>query len=177
MKKLFSHLSIAAAIAVMGITLVSPITHAQAVTNESAIKVKYLANFMMYVDWPKEYVTQNFIVCVLGTNPFGKEMDVLNGQVVKGRSIRVITDVPLAQARYCNMVFVSRSESGRLSGALLNLRQSPILTVSDIDGFADKGGVIEMFSTSDGSIAFRVSQKSAQDVGLQVSSNLMRLSK
>lgn len=141
------------------------------------VKAGFIFNFIKFVDWPPEYQTSTFNVCVLGNNPFGTVLDKLNGRTIRDRSIRVVSNVPLQQTRYCHVVFVSRSESGQLMNALLKLRQAPILTISDIEGFADRGGVIEFFSSSSGDIVFRVSQKSAQEVGLRVSSKLLSLSK
>lgn len=149
----------------------------RASANEASVKAGYIYNFMKFVDWPPDQLSPTFNVCVLGSNPFGEVLDALSGKNVRNRPIRVVSDVPLSQTRYCHVVFVSRSESGRLTNALLKLRQTPILTVSDIEGFAEKGGVIELISSSNGDITFRVSKKTADEVGLRVSSKLLSLSR
>lgn len=148
-----------------------------ATADESTVKAGYIYNFMKFVDWPPAYMSPAFNLCVLGDNPFGGVLQSLSGKMIQNRPIRVVTDVQLVQTKYCHVVFVSRSESGQLTNALLRLRMAPILTVSDIEGFADKGGVIELITGSAGDISFRVSQKSAQDVGLRVSSKLLSLSR
>ncbi len=146
-------------------------------TSEAAIKSGYVFNFIKFVEWPSAQDGQMFNVCLLGSDPFANALESLNGKAVRGRPIRVVEDVSLAHTRYCHVVFVSRSESGRLTNALLRLRQAPILTISDIAGFADKGGVIELMTSPSGEIGFRVSKKSADDVGLRVSSKLLSLSR
>ena len=175
MKKKLRFIALPAILAVLVVASAAPLTHAAASIDESTVKVKLLYNFMKFVTWPQQAATYN--VCVLGTNPFGAVVNSLNGQQIGGRPIRVIAEVSLNDAKYCQVVFVSRSESGRLTNALLNLRQPGILTVSDIEGFADKGGVIEIIISSSGKPEFRISQKSAQDVGLRVGSQLLGLSK
>lgn len=164
------------AVLAMGLTVPVP-ADAQSSVDEASVKAGYLFNFMKFVSWPQAAVTQQFIVCVLGSNPFGSVIETLNGREIRSSVIRVVTDVPLEQTKYCHVVFVSKSESGRLMPTLLRLRQMPILTVSDIEGFSGKGGIIELMTSTDGDISFRVSQKSAEDVGLRVSSKLLSLSR
>lgn len=166
---------VAAALA-MGLTV--PLSaDARSAADEASVKASYLFNFMKFVSWPDSVVSQQVIVCVLGSNPFGSVIETLNGREIRNSIIRVVTDVPLEQTKYCHVVYVSRSESGRLMPTLLRLRQMPILTVSDIEGFSGKGGIIELITSKDGDVSFRVSQKSAEDVGLRVSSKLLSLSR
>lgn len=178
MKKLFRHLAIAIALgSLSAAALLGGEAQAALSADEASVKAGYIFNFMKFVDWPPQFQTQTVNVCVLGSNPFGRVLESLSGKPIRNRPIRVVTDVPLGQVRYCHVVFVSRSEAGRLTNALLRLRQTPILTVSDIEGFSDHGGVIELLTGTNGEVAFRVSQKSAEEVGLRVSSKLLSLSR
>ena len=151
--------------------------HARTAIDESAVMVGYIYNFMKFVDWPDNFIKQDYIVCILGSNPFGTTVKSLGAKTIRNRRIRVVTDVALEQTKYCHVVFVSRSESGRLMPALLRLRRLPVLSISDIEGFSDKGGVIELVPDGGNGIGFRVSQKSAMDVGLRVSSKLLSMSR
>lgn len=168
---------IAAIAAIMGISAASAISlaHARLATDEARVKVSYIYNFMKFVEWPETAISRNYIVCVLGSNPFGMALEGLSARTIRDKPIRVVTDVPLEQTRYCHVVFVSRSESGRLTPILLRLHRLPVLSISDIEGFADKGGVIELITGSGGDISFRVSPKSAEEAGLRVSSKLLSL--
>lgn len=157
---------------------VAPTTaFARSTANEAAVKAGYLFNFMKFVNWPRNAMSKQLIVCILGSNPFGSVIETLNGRAIRDSTIRVVIDVPLEQTKYCHVVYVSKSESGRLTTSLLRLRQAPILTISDIEGFSAKGGIIELMTGLNGDITFRVSQQSAQEVGLHVSSKLLSLSR
>ncbi|MCH2547670.1 MAG: YfiR family protein [Alphaproteobacteria bacterium] len=160
----------------LGATVPRPV-QAKPSADEAAVKVGYIYNFMKFVEWPNVAGQQDYIVCVLGSNPFGQVINSLGNKTIRNRGIRVVTDVPLEQTKYCHVVFVSRSESGRLMPALLRMRRLPLLTISDIEGFSDKGGVIELISGSNNDISFRVSQKTALDIGLHVSSKLLSMSR
>lgn len=171
---------IAAVVAVLLLAASAFVPHtvqARVSANEAAVKAGYIYNFMKFVEWPSEVVRQDYIVCMLGSNPFGSVIESLSRKTIRDRGIRVVTDVALDQTKYCHVVFVSRSEAGRLMPALLYLRRLPVLSISDIEGFSDKGGVIELVTGTNNEIAFRVSQSSAEYVGLRVSSKLLSMSR
>lgn len=155
----------------------APQALARTAADEAAVKVGYIYNFMKFVQWPAGSVKQDYIVCVLGSNPFGATVESLGSKTIHGRGIRVVTEVQLEQTKYCHVVFVSRSEAGRLMPSLLRLRRLPLLTISDIEGFSARGGIIELSTGRAGEISFRVSQQSAEDVGLRVSSKLLSMSR
>jgi hypothetical protein len=49
-----------------------------------------------------------------------------------------------------------------------------LLTVSDLIGFAGKGGMIELTSTEDPPVRFRINTDAARRAGLTISSKLLR---
>lgn len=171
---------ITALVAVFMLVLGGIIPHkaqARISADEAGVKVGYIYNFMKFVEWPPNVIQQDYIVCVLGSNPFGQVIESLARKSIRDRSIRVVTDVALEQTQYCHVVFVSRSEAGRLMPVLLYLNRLPVLSISDIEGFSDKGGIIELVTVDKSKIAFRVSRSSAEHVGLHVSSKLLSMSR
>lgn len=158
--------------------LAPPAAFARVSAAEATLKVGYIYNFMKFVDWPSKVVGQDYIVCILGSNPFGAIVESLDSKKIRERAIRVVTGITLEHAKYCHVVFVSRSEAGRLTPALIYLRRLPVLTISDIEGFSDKGGIIELITDyNNNEIGFRISRSSAENAGLQVSSKLLSMSK
>ncbi len=145
---------------------------------EYEVKAAYLANFGRFVEWPaaREPAPESFNVCVLGDDPFGELLDA----AVKGE---VIGGVPMAakrlsspqEATECRILFLPASQSGQLAGILSTLRTSPVLTVSDMPGFARRGGMIQ-FITEGGRIRFIINLAPAKRAGLTLSSQLLKLS-
>jgi hypothetical protein len=171
-------IAVVAALCILAVGGTAPHTaQARVSADEAAVKVGYIYNFMKFVEWPASALRQDYIVCILGSNPFGNTIESLSSKTIRGRGIRVVTDVAPEQTKYCHVVFVSRSEAGRLMPALVRLRRLPVLSISDIEGFSDKGGIIELMSGANNEIDFRVSQSSAEYVGLHVSSKLLSMSR
>jgi hypothetical protein len=71
-------------------------------------------------------------------------------------------------------VFVSASERGRLPEILSALGSKSVLTVSEVEEFAARGGVIN-FVLVDNRVRFEINPGAAKRSGLKISSELLRL--
>ena len=105
---------------------------------------------------------------VTGTS--GVEEKQVAGHPIALRHTDTVPTTPGA----CHLLFVSRSEAGRLDRILAGVAGLPVLTVSDIPGFAASGGVFE-FRNRDGRLAFVINNTRARASGIQVSASLLAL--
>jgi len=146
---------------------------------EYKVKSAFLYNFVHFVDWPASAFTSAqspFTVGILGKNPFGADLESLNGQSIKNRKLLVKTLRSIEEAKDCQLLFISNSERGRLLQILSALQGIPVLTVSDIEGFAASGGMIH-FVTLEDKVRFEINLKEAQAVKLNLSSQLLKLAR
>lgn len=151
----------------------------QVLKEQSAIRVGHLLNTFKFVTWPENMVkSERFVLCVLGDNPFGSSLyEIDNEQMVRSKPVRVVVDIAPDFAKYCHAVYVSSSESYRLLERLKELKGLPLLTVSDVQGFADAGGMVELRYERDNKVFIRGNQKAAEAEGLRISSKLLTLSR
>ena len=70
--------------------------------------------------------------------------------------------------------FVSSSEADHIADVLRRVADKPVLTVSDIDGFAARGGILN-FVLRDKKIRFVINVQAADRAGLKLSSRLLKL--
>lgn len=145
---------------------------------EYQIKAAFLYNFIKFVQWPPESFPdedQPFVIGILGDDPFGPILDrVVQGKLVNGRKLVVWRSDTLTQLRGAHLVFISRSERGRLRQVLRELAGKPILTVSEIDGFARLGGMINFRMQGD-RVRFEINPEAVRAAGLKMSSKLLSL--
>lgn len=146
---------------------------------QSITRVGHLLNLFKFVTWPENTVkSERFVLCVLGDNPFGSALySASENQSVRGKSVRVVVDISPEFAKYCHAVYISDSEAYKLLERLKELKGLPLLTVSDIPGFADAGGMVELRYERDNKVFIRGNQKAAEAEGLRISSKLLTLSK
>lgn len=144
--------------------------------DEYAVKAAYLYNFTRFTQWPETAFADagSFSVCVLGDDPFGAALASLEGKTVEQRPLRVRRLARMGDYGQCQMLFISRSERHRLRPLLVELRDQPVLTVSDIEGFTQSGGMIELVD-QDQRVGFAVNLGAVRRTGLDISSKLLRL--
>jgi hypothetical protein len=150
-----------------------------AVQREYEIKVGYLYNFIRYIDWPADAlppVGGTITIGIMGENLFGPAIDTLNGKQIKGRTLAVKQITTAKDLEQCQIVFVSASEKSRLPEVFGELKDSKALTVSEIDGFASQGGIIN-FIYEHNKVRFEINRDAARRTGLTLSSELLKLAR
>lgn len=142
--------------------------------SEYTVKAAFLYNFSRFTQWP-EMATPNghFNVCVIGNNPFGDALQNIAGKEVHGRTLTIVK-YRAENLSKCHIVFFSKQTSNRIAGLIHRVSKLPVLTVSDMEGFADKGGIIEL-QIVDNKIRFYINIDAANEAGLTISSGLLRL--
>ena len=76
----------------------------------------------------------------------------------------------------CHVAYIAESEDRRLPQLLRAMRKLPVLTVSDIDGFAEAGGMLALVQNDD-RLQFEVNRDAATLAGLRLSSQLLKLAR
>jgi hypothetical protein len=155
-----------------------PYSHAQkARPTDYQVKAVYLINFARFVAWPDKPGMQHdsFTICVLGPDPFGRTLDtVLAGEKIAGRSA-VAKRISTPQESFdCRILFVSSADTGLTTRIVDAANKQGVLTVSDMQHFANRGGMIQ-FVTDDKRVRFEVNLTAAQRAGLTLSSELLKV--
>jgi hypothetical protein len=149
----------------------------QSKPTEYAVKATYLFNFARFVEWPASLAASRdaFSICVLGEDPFGRSLDaILAGEKIAGKSVVSRRISKPQDAAACRIVFISSSEDARLKDLLAALGKVGTLTVSDIPRFSSRGGMIGFISEGN-RVRFEVNLTCAQDAGLTMSSELLKV--
>lgn len=148
------------------------------VTREYDLKSVFLFNFTQFVDWPTNAFASPstpIVIGILGRDPFDTALEsVVRDETVKGRRIRVERYSRVQEAQNCHLLFISSSETRKLRQILQQVRDRPILTVSEIEDFTQEGGMIRMF-TEKARVRLRINNDEARAARLLISTKLLRL--
>ncbi len=146
---------------------------------EAGVKAAYVYNFTKFVEWEAPVSTAApagpFNICVLGEGPVASALEGLDGRKAGASAIKVTRYREAARLPSCRILFVSRSEEKGLQRTLKALGHGT-LTVSDIPGFARKGGIIGFFM-DDKKVRIEVDPRRAGEAGLRLSPRLLQVSK
>jgi len=148
-------------------------------SKEYLIKAAFLYNFIKFVDWPSESFKNDAApinLYVLGDDPFGEALDTIRGKRVKGRRLVIKQVRRVEQIEGAHLLFISTSEKGRVKQILKSLADAPVLTISEMEGFGQNGGIIN-FITVDNKIQFEINSEKAEQHKLRISSQLLKLAR
>ena len=140
---------------------------------EYRLKAAFLYNFVLFTEWPAE-LNNTIVLCIRGRNPFGEEIDALQGKAVGVRSIDVRRKGGSEPLKGCNVVFIPASAIDGLGRLIEELRDSPVLTVADSPGAVRRGVILGM-AVSQNKITFEANLQAARTARLGLSSKLLRL--
>ncbi|HJR61300.1 MAG TPA: YfiR family protein [Vicinamibacterales bacterium] len=177
MAVLGNHLAGAVAVLAAAGLLCAPAGAAQ--VHEHDVKAAFLFNFTRFVEWPagRPEATEPFRLCVLADDVTAKAVErTMKGESVQGHPARIVVPQSAQEARFCQILFVGRSEMDRAAPLLSAVRDLPVLTVGDADRFVAGGGTIQ-FVLDQGRVRFDVNLESAKRAGLTISSRLLRVAR
>jgi hypothetical protein len=151
-----------------------------AVSKEYQIKAAFIFNFVKFVEWPETaFANANdpIHIGVLGEDPLGTALDqIVKGEKIHDRRLVVERSNNVEDLKNCHLLFISRSERTKVKDIITNLGQVPVLTVSDIEGFAGNGGAIRLY-LEDNKVRFEINPSIAKKLNLKMSSQLLNLGK
>jgi hypothetical protein len=147
-------------------------------STEYAVKAAFLFNFTKFVEWPENAFSDihaPIILGIVGDDPFdGDLVQIVNGQSVRGRMLVIHRYRFGDDLRHCQVLFVSASEQSHVANILASVQGTSVLTVSDVDKFADDGGMMQ-FVVEESRVRFVVNLDAATQAKLQISAKLLAL--
>lgn len=147
---------------------------------EYELKAAFLYNFAKFVEWPlqqDEKPSGQVVIGVLGKDPFGDTLEkTILGKTVNGHEVRIERFRGVEEAKACQILFISSSERQRVGRILADLQGAPVLTVSDMEGFAEMGGAIS-FLVLENRIRLAINVDSVAAARLKISSKLLALAR
>ncbi len=158
----------------------TPQGQAQVALTEYQVKAAYLFNFLKFVEYPSDSFADPLapiVIGVVGEDPFGSALpQVVTGKTVQGRDLVIRIYRAGEDLRGAHILFISASERKRLPMILSSLHGSSVLTVADMEGFLDAGGMIQFLSEND-RVRFAINVDATSRAKLKMSSKLLSLAK
>jgi hypothetical protein len=131
-----------------------------------------------FVRWPEAAFPSaaqgTLQLCIAGGTDDDAALDELNGRKLQERIIAVTHLASNDEISGCQILFVSRSESGRVAQILTPLMYRPVLTVSDMEGFITQGGMVGIKAGS-GKTSFVINRPASSRAGLTIGAQLMQI--
>lgn len=145
---------------------------------ELQLKAAFIYRIAQFTDWPGNALARGdtLALCVVGEDTFGPALEGIEGFSVHQRPIRIRRLTDLHQLNQCHVAFIGPMRPEQASLAIKRSRQFNVLSVSDAKGFAIDGGMIQ-FVIANNRIQFEINHAAAQQAGLKLSSQLLKLAR
>lgn len=140
---------------------------------EYRLKAVFIYNFATFTEWPTE-VGGELRLCVYGDDPFGEDLDTLQGKKVGNRSVAVARVNSVDRLDGCSIVFITRAQIGNLPRVLDRVEGKPVLTIADSPGALAQGVVFNMHTAQE-KVSFEANLLAAGRHRLKLSAKLLRL--
>jgi hypothetical protein len=165
--------------AAIGVCAFSPFASAQTAT-APALKAAFLYNFAKFTDWPADAVAPGdpLVLCVVNDRGVGEQLvDLTKHRAIDGHALVVAMMKPdSATLSSCRLIFTSGLDAARTRAVLDAVAGQPVLTVSDLDKFAQRGGVAQLV-VDKGTMGITVNLGAMQRARILLSSKLLSLAR
>lgn len=150
----------------------------EATSLEYKVKAVVLVNFAKYVHWPEKTFatpTQPVRVCILGESPFGDVFKSSDApKEAQNRPLEIV-EIPRAakpqDVSACQILYYQERDESLLGSLQATLKEHVVLTVADKKSDA----ALISFLLKDGKVRFKIRRTEAEALGLNISSQLLKL--
>src|SRR5882672_1051320 len=145
---------------------------------EYVVKAGFLFNFAKYVDWPAESFEKTdspISIGIVGADPFGEDLDkTLRNKTVKERGFTIRRYPESGDIKPCHILFIPRTENGRLPEIFKKLDSWAVLTVGEDEGFIKSGGIVNILIEKE-KPRLEVNPEAAEKARLTINSKFLKV--
>lgn len=144
---------------------------------EYRVKAAFIYNIAKFVEWPAESFNgpkNPLVLSIMGENPFGSALKSIENKNVRGRKLHIRLNQETLEIEKVHILFISPSEENDLQEILSPIKDRPILTVSDMKSFAQRGGMVGLVRVGN-KIQLRINPEVLKRSGLTISSQILKL--
>lgn len=142
--------------------------------DEHELKAAITYNVVKFVKWPDGTFAgakEPLVICVMGNGATASGFASLDGRLLGKRPIKVQYWNSYDSCQDGHVLYLSRFSGHHLDEVLISLQQAPVLTVSDLESFASRGGMINLVKIKK-NIRFAINLNASMAAKLKISSKL-----
>lgn len=152
--------------------------HAQS-PNDARVKARLALTLSRFTQWPTAAFnapTDPLLLCLVHRNEsMAEAFAELAGQTAGSRTVKVSSN-PDKLPGACHVLFIHESAERVGPSLLLAVASSSVLTIGDSEGFAARGGMVELVNVND-TMRLDVNLKSLRASQLALSSQVLKLAR
>ena len=143
---------------------------------EYEVKTGFIFNFANFVNWPEkafETSEESLSFCFISDHPAANVLFTLNEQPIRERILTVEKVESDLTDQNCQILFLGTDNTSFIRRTLAILRGQHVLTIGEIEGFAQMGGVINFYN-QDNKLRFEVNIDAANRAELKLGAQILQ---
>lgn len=142
--------------------------------SEDKVKAVIIGKLAKYIKWEDKKEDNDFIITVLN-NPYDDLFDkVYAKKKIQGKQVKIDYIDDISQLKNPHILYIPKTEAAELSPILNVTSDKNILTVSDIRGFAEKQGIVQVYFASQ-KAKLKINVDAANKQNLKIKSSLLNI--
>jgi hypothetical protein len=142
---------------------------------EYAMKAAFVYNFTLFTEWPM-LPNNTLKICTLESDTLKQELEKFSANQPHGATLVISKISNLESIKECQALYLSEEDKQRTPAILSLLRNTPVLTITDVPELVSKGVMIGI-KVENKRIVFEVNTEAAKKSNLYLSSKLLSLAK
>ena len=139
--------------------------------SEDKLKALIIGKVAKYIVWDNKHT--DFTITILNDkNNFFKK--IYHNKKIHGKNIKIDYIDTIDKLNKSDILYISDKDSKILDDILKKVENKNILLVSDIRGFAERGGILQIYFVSQ-KIKLRINLDNAKKENLKIKSSLLRV--
>jgi len=140
------------------------------------VQAAFVYNICKFVEWPEnaDREEEGLTLGILGDKSIAEAFESVEGKAILDSKLRVAHVHRTKDVMHCDIIFIPHTQNARIRHVLDAVAESPILTISDAEGFARQGGVVELYRKGL-KFAFSINKDAADRNSLKLSSQLLKM--
>jgi len=150
-------------------------------SREYTLKAVYIEKFTRFTNWPPQAEIKNkekfFKIYVLGNKEFSETLNnIFSIQKIYEKPVEVKLIKDLRNIDDCHILYISEDFEEELTEIIKYVEEKPVLTISDTEGFAKKGVIINFYIKKN-KLRFEINETALHLSPLEMSFFLLNMAK
>lgn len=125
------------------ISLLCMFSSLHAYESEEKLEALIIGKVAKYITWEDES-SSTFSIATLDNNLFHIFKELYEKKQIKGKNVSVEYIENISKIGNPNILYISKDYSSKLNDILMRTKSKNILTISNIRGFAEKNGILQI---------------------------------
>ncbi len=148
-------------------------------SSEIDLKAVFIGKFTSFITWTNNSNKDKFVISVIDNNPFDNRLNELySGKTIQNRPVEIkyfsSTD-DFEVLKGSDILFITITNQKKVKEITDFAKANSILTVSDMEGFAERGGIIQIDFVMQ-KVKLKINNSASKNANIKISASLLNIS-